>query len=150
MERSAMARERFPERERRIVASYATAAEAEEAVQILLDRKIDADCVTVTRAEVVAPTREQQAPDRLQRILVGAVIGGLLGSAIGLALGMNLLTLPGLALGAFIGAWIAPVMHLSERATGMPTLIETERHDVVTSRDRAQEARRMLREARFG
>lgn len=140
---------RFHERERRIVASYATAAEADEAVQLLADRKIDAECVTVTRAEMVAPGPAEHGGDRLQRMLVGAVIGGLLGSVIGMSVGLSLLTLPGLALGAFIGAWIAPAAHLGDGAQRTPTLVETERHDVVTSRDRAEEARRLLREARL-
>ncbi len=140
---------RFHERERRIVASYASQAEAEEALQLLLDRKIDAECVTVIREEIVAPSRTDRSSDRLQRVLVGAVIGGLLGSVIGVSIGLSLLTLPGVALGAFVGAWLARALHLANAGPSMPALVETERHDVVTARERAQEARRLLREERL-
>jgi uncharacterized protein YcfJ len=127
--------------ERRVVASYASEIEAHEAVELLIDRKIDAECVTVTHGRV----EPQRGSDRIPRLLVGAVIGGLLGSVLGLTLGLGLLLLPGLALGAFVGAWTVPRNHLAD----LPLQIAIQRHDVLTHRDDVHEAERMLREGRF-
>ena len=136
--------QRFVNAEREVVTSFATQAEALEVVQLLADRKVDAECVTITRdAESVAETAARR--DRLPFALTGAVLGGLLGAAVGLALGVVWPTFAGLALGALVGAAIGGSSTRTDTAR-TPSRIEIERHDVVTLRDQAPRARAVLEE----
>jgi hypothetical protein len=133
--------------EREVVTSCATRIEAMEAVQLLADRKVDANCVTVTR-HTVSVGDELAAARRLQRALLGALLGAALGTAAAIALGSAWPVWVAVALGAAAGAATrrsSPVRHTG----ATPRRIQIERHDVVTDPDQATEARDILEEAGF-
>lgn len=135
--------------EREVVTSFATQGEALEAIQMLADQKVDAECVTITRDAPSAPA-EPEPTHRLTLALVGGLFGAALGAVLGVVLGTSWPMFAGLALGAIVGAWSrmasGTATAAAERA---PSRIEVERHDVVTHRERAPEARRVLGDSGF-
>ena len=135
--------------ERGVVASFATHAEAQEAAQFLADRKVDADCITITREVSSMVGHGARGTGRSYRMVVGAVLGGLLGAVLGMSLGIALLTLPGFALGGLLGALLGPTIQDRRAGDRTPVQMETERHDVVVQRERTEEARRLLAERGF-
>jgi hypothetical protein len=133
--------------EREVITSFATQAEAMEAVQLLADRKVDAECVTITR-DALSVARPPTPARRVPLALVGALFGAALGAIFGIALGTSWPMFAGLLLGAVGGATMRPPSVPSD-AGRAPTRIEIERHDVVTHRDHAAEARRVLDQGGF-
>ncbi len=139
--------ERFRNGEREVITSFATQAEALEAIQLLADRKVDAECVTVTR-DATSVAERADASRRIPLAMVGALFGAALGAIFGIALGTSWPMFVGLGLGAIVGAVIRPPA-TSGDAERAPTRIAIERHDIVTHRDHAAKARQVLDDGGF-
>jgi hypothetical protein len=130
-----------------LVGSYASQREAQEAVRLLSEHKIDAEITGIGSRASERTARPMRRIGSARTALLGAVLGGVVGALFGMVLGLSLLTLPGLAIGAILGSIVAPAADPAVPIEQAPLQLETKRFDVMTSRERATEARAVLLES---
>jgi hypothetical protein len=141
-----------------IVASYATYAEAEQSLELLVDQKFSAERLAIVAGDLscaAAPSvRSRSGSAALQGSLSGALTGAFVGFQLGV---FNLASAPlpsaaelaswGLAIGAAVGAAIAAVAH--GLGAGAPDValtgsVQAGHYDVLAEPALAADARRAL------
>lgn len=140
------------------VAGFPSYERAQEAVDLLSDREFDVRDVRIVGHDMKSIEVVTGRMTNLRATILGAMSGAWFGLFVGLLLGLFVkdsewlrIVVSGVALGAAFGSLYGFLGHLTTRGRRDFSSIQTmvaSRYDVLVTRDRAEEARRIIQAGR--